>query len=590
MENTSQKINKDNIQSNNNASQNVNTKYENNKELLIKLLKDKLDIGLCRLEKRHKIHFSIMRSTTEEIKNITNWAISSNKQIKDKLKKDKDKQISQSKTSKSRKKELPSNSKSSFLKTKTPSRFKSKTFLFEDSKKDLSRNKIASKSFLSSKITKTMGNRTKSYSFINREKKRTNTNKEKNANNLNFVGGGNEVLRRPSIISNKSNKSNKTEGISKTPKNKKNNIKLNNKSDKNVTPVRKKTPFKKKTITEKSEKVINNIQNLTHSQSKENIIKSEIIKKKDENKSTNEINMNKMESALQKDDLLNNNDPLLISPITDLDFFPNGKISNSNTINSDIIELEKINKSNYNIQNIINEKVNILISDFLLINDLIEFKNISKYFYKLFKIYIIKKLEKDKEYFNKKKNNLDQKDIPQNLTIKDFSLSKGSIKAIGLLNEPHLNHIFFEEIPADNDRLIIYRIFFQLINHPYKNIPKDKKEEFWKKCQNYFSHEINGKTGDLIQKVIDGYLINIEGDNLYKIYKLAYKDLKKIYPSYYSKICGTTGLFTFIIKDILDFVGISNDQKIQSKAYWTYSKIIECIDNKINYIKNLKKI
>ena len=51
-----------------------------------------------------------------------------------------------------------------------------------------------------------------------------------------------------------------------------------------------------------------------------------------------------MESALQKDDLLDNNDQLSIAPLTDLDFYPNGKISSNNTINSDILELEKIHQ------------------------------------------------------------------------------------------------------------------------------------------------------------------------------------------------------------------------------------------------------
>jgi hypothetical protein len=190
----------------------------------------------------------------------------------------------------------------------------------------------------------------------------------------------------------------------------------------------------------------------------------------------------------------------------------------------------------------------------------------------------------------KKKCSLDSKNIHDNLSLNDFSLSKGSMKAINLLKEPNINLIFYEDLPPNDDRIIIYRIFFQLINHPYKYIPKDKKAEFWKKCQNFFSVEIKGKAGELIQKTVDEKNINIEGNNLYKIYKLVYKNMDKIYPTYYSKICGTTGLFTFIIKDILDFVGISNDKKIQSRAYWTYSKIIDSIENKINHMKNINNI
>ena len=79
--------------------------------------------------------------------------------------------------------------------------------------------------------------------------------------------------------------------------------------------------------------------------------------------------------------------------------------------------------------------------------------------------------------------------------------------------------------------------------------------------------------------------INIEGNNLYKIYKLVYKDLDKIHPKYFLNFCGTTGLITFFIKDILDFVGISNNKEIEENAYWTYTDIIEELNKKIDYLK-----
>jgi hypothetical protein len=430
--------------------------------------------------------------------------------------------------------------------------------------------------------SKTLGNRTKSFSFINKEKKK---NKQ---NNLNILDNGNEYLRRPSIISNKSSKSNKTSMTSKTPKNRKSIIKV---SKNGITPVRRKTPFKKRNVIgiENTEiHSLNNIKNLSNSQSKENYMKSsEIINNNDmHQKAMEELNMNRMESAIQKDDLLNNDDPLLIAPLTDSDF-PNFKLSNSNTFKSTISEKETFI---FNFEKNIDDKLYKKISDYLSLIDLIQFKNISKNFNKLFFVYITNKLKEDKIFFINKKKNLDENNIPENLSFKDFVISKGSTKAIKLLNEPSLNHLFYEDSPADNGRLIIYRIFFQLINHPYKYIPKDKKEEFWKKCKNYFSNEIKGKTGELIQKALDDKMIDIEGDNLYKLYKLVENDLDKVYPTYYSKICGTTGLFSFFIKDILDFVGISNDEKINSKAYWTYTKIIDSLENKINYIKSLKNI
>ena len=562
----------------------TNSKYNNSKELLIKLLKEKLDSRIIKLEKRHKTHISIMKLTTGTIDEITEWANNANKQIKEKLKKDKEKSSTQLKQTKLKPKNSVPMSSKTYTKTKTPLRMKmSKTFLIqEDSKKDLNRTSKSNKSYINKNVSsKTLGNRTKSFSFLNKEKKK---NKQ---NNLNIYGNGNEYLRRPSIISNKSSKSNKTSMTSKTPKSKKSIIKV---SKNGITPARRKTPFKKRNViaTENTEiHSMNNIKNLSTSQSKENYIKSsEIINSNIDmhQKAMEELNMNKMESAIQKDDLLNNDDPLLVAPLTDLDF-PNFKLSNSNTLKSTISELETINyEKNFD------EKLYKKISDYLSLIDLIQFKNISRNFNKLFFVYISNKLKEDKIFFINKKKKLDENDIPENLSFKDFVISKGSTKAIKLLNEPSLNHLFYEDTPADNGRIIIYRIFFQLINHPYKYIPKDKKEEFWQKCKNYFSNEIKGKTGELLQKTLDDKMIDIEGDNLYKLYKLVENDLDKVYPTYYSKICGTTGLFCFFIKDILDFVGISNDEKINSKAYWTYTKIIDSLENKINHIKSLKNI
>ena len=539
--------------------------HDKNKELLIKLLKEQLDTKLCRLEKKQKNYDTIMKLTKKEVKNITEWSINANKQIKEKIKKDKEKQIFQLKRSKSKKKEIITIfGKTSRLKAKTPLRSRNtKPFILQNTKTEINKNP-KNKSLFNSKTVKTLGNRAKSLSNLVRDKRKLNANNNKNQNNL-------KLLKSPSVLSIKSNKSNKTNLI----KSKKNITKINNKS---ITPVRKKTPFKKRiSPSDKAESI--------HSKEKENIGTSETIKKNEQSiMDIEELNLNKMESALQKEDLLNNNDPLLVSPITDSDFFHNRRISSTNIVISDF---ENMHAFNFNLEKNIDDKIYSTISDYLNNDDLIQFKNISKSFHKLFNIYIINKLEKEKLFFVNKKNWFYKNELPPKLSLDDFTLSKGGMKAIKLLNEPSLNHLFNEDSIPNDDRLIIYRIFFQLINHPYKNIPKDKKEEFWKKCQNYFSHENNGKTGEILQKIVDEKMINIEGDNLFKIYKMTENNLNKIYPNYYSKICGTTGLFTFLIKDILDFVGISNDQKVQNKAYWSYVKIIESIDNKIHYLKKL---
>ena len=79
--------------------------------------------------------------------------------------------------------------------------------------------------------------------------------------------------------------------------------------------------------------------------------------------------------------------------------------------------------------------------------------------------------------------------------------------------------------------------------------------------------------------------IDVKGNNLYQIYNLVNGNLDKIVPNYYSNKCGTTGLFVFIIKEILEYLGISQKIKKKGNAYWAYMDIIDCINEKINYLK-----
>ena len=444
------------------------------------------------------------------------------------------------KPKKNEKIETRANTRKQSFRSKTPLRNKSIKSFMPDERKALTINRNYSKS------KKYFNKSIKTLDTKNKKKKR----KSSGINDLNIET---DTLKRPSVISNKSNKT----SISKNIKNLE-------------TPKRKKTPFKKKNINEKTQRDNINIKINSH-KNIENKINSKIIKK--EKIKNDEIT--KMEHALQKGEFLANNDPLLITPISDLDFIIDKKMSNSN------IYLSNLNFKEFD-ENILTK-----IFDFLNIDDIMKFKNVSKYIHEFFIKYMKNYLKKDRDFFKERLKKLCMENKqPKKLSIEDFEISKKGLKAMQLLNDPTFNNFFVQKISVDDNRLIIYRIFFQLIKHPYSKIEKDKKEEFWDKCKFYFSHETNGKVGILLQKILDEKLINIDGNNLYKIYKLAYKDLDKINPKYFSNLCGTTGLITFFIKDILDFLGITNEPKIQINAYWTYDNIIKNLDNKINELEN----
>ena len=521
-----------------------NEKY---KELLLSIIKEKLELRLSKLELRNKKHLNLMNFTTKAIKEITDWSIKTNNQIKEKYKRNRiimNSTIKKdlNKPKKNEKIETRVNTRKQSFRSKTPLRNKSIKSFMPDERKALTINRNYSKS------KKYFNKSIKTLDTKNKKKKR----KSSGINDLNIET---DTLKRPSVISNKSNKT----SISK--------------NDKNLeTPKRKKTPFKKKNINEKTQRDNININIKINSHKNiENKINSKIIKK--EKIKNDEIT--KMEHALQKGEFLANNDPLLITPISDLDFIIDKKMSNSN------IYLSNLNFKEFD-ENILTK-----IFDFLNIDDIMKFKNVSKYIHEFFIKYMKNYLNKDRDFFKERLKKICMENRqPKKLSIEDFEISKKSLKAMQMLNDPTVNNFFFQKTSVDDNRLIIYRIFFQLIKHPYSKIEKDKKEEFWNKCQYYFSHETNGKVGILLQKILDEKLINIDGNNLYKIYKLAYKDLDKIHPKYFSNLCGTTGLITFFIKDILDFLGISNEPNIQINAYWTYDDIIKNLDNKINELEN----
>jgi hypothetical protein len=77
-------------------------------------------------------------------------------------------------------------------------------------------------------------------------------------------------------------------------------------------------------------------------------------------------------------------------------------------------------------------------------------------------------------------------------------------------------------------------------------------------------------------------------ENAYKIIHLIGDNISKITPAYFSKVCGTTGLFVFLIKDVLDYFGISGESGFSTKTYWTYKGIVRVIERKIDKIKIMK--
>ena len=620
----------DNIScSSNNKS--INDSIEKAKELIEKLLKESLDQRISTLDKNSSKQLNIIKNSKDLANAVTNMTLRISKQIQEKIKKDKEKQnkLKQNKVNKYKKGYSPhksavgKNTSSNFYRSKTPSHIgksnnnniHSKTPLVK-LKKDLSKSK--------SNVTLGKKNLTRNNGKYNIRRKSLGRKTKSSLNFKNFKNINDNSVDDLQTISVTSIKTNKTNNLTINPiKSKINNYKNFNKTYRKKTNLRQNLDVSKDSKTSSSRKKINLTTNNINISSDKNLIanlnKKKVMQKNpninnnnSEINNSDEKNMKRKKTPfkkpvieyniknkggertiedeiddilkLQKENILNDNDPLLILPLKDLDFVPKG-ILRRNSIRSDMRSSRRYKINNFDIlQNIDETKFNIYIFLFLDINTLINLKNVSKKFHKLVIPYIVKLLKEEKNKLLEIKLSLDFTTTPERESIENIVLSKSTKKATQLLNESLLNHLFKDNKFPSDDIILIYRIYFQLINHPYSKIAKSDIFKFWEKCKLYFTSEQNGKTGDILLSIINNKTIDFSKNNLYQIYMLTKDNYKKIFPNYFSNICGTTGLFVFVIKDILEFMGLTPKIKKKENAFWTYSDIIESIDDKINYL------
>lgn len=213
---------------------------------------------------------------------------------------------------------------------------------------------------------------------------------------------------------------------------------------------------------------------------------------------------------------------------------------------------------------------------------------VSKKYSKHIKQLLITNIEKEKEYYETRltlldstNHNANQKDI---LDLSKFQFSKGAIKAVSLLNDSILAKLFAENNIPKDDILLIYYIYFQLINHELAQERNTKV--FWKNCCQYFLTAPDGQIGNLIQNDLTSKVI-LTTENITNILNIIKDNAQKIIPSYFSKLCGTTGLIVFFIKDVLDYIGISNDKKSKSQSNIAYKVIINLLEVKIDKISHM---
>ena len=176
-------------------------------------------------------------------------------------------------------------------------------------------------------------------------------------------------------------------------------------------------------------------------------------------------------------------------------------------------------------------------------------------------------LNDNKKYLDKIntiKNNFNEEEL--NSEIKPIEFTRGALKALSLLNEPDYQKIFDDDTIPSSDLILVYKIYFQLINKETDiiNLINNCSDDalIWENIFKYIKNNTeDDKLGDLFKNVLNNMDCSIE--NIFNLIKMVNQNNNKdkLNPLFYSKLCPTTGLLIFLIKESLDYLGVLESNK-----------------------------
>ena len=455
-------------------------------------------------------------------------------------------------------------------------------------KKLISRNAltpIKAQNSVSQYMLSERSNNNKAYYFHNNKYKNIKSRymdvpqKNNNSNKKLYLTPEPQIKRYKKMIDKKNVKINiQPKKLNLSPK--KENKKENEKKSRNINTIKREEDYKKRTI----------VSDIELEEDQINFVLEELRKEKEEFE-TNINNDNDNESSFNKEKKNNSSSSSSSSN--------SSKSSSNNKLKYEIKDKEIISKFGKYLISPDGKEIMTLICGFLDKRTKIRFLSISRKFIRQLTYYL------DDLY----RNVLDINKISFSNTIEDqinniknkykeeeliearhaFTLSKGSLKALDLLNSETYNNIFKKTQlqPPLNQIILIYRLFFQLIDKD-ELIDIENDKQFWEKTRKFILDKNEGKTGTFLKEYISEFDFTCK--NIYKLKKLIYKNEDKLKPLIYENICKTTGLIVFIVKDSLEYCGvIKNDKKTMPNIVLDYLKYLKHIIEKAkNYIDMLK--
>lgn len=106
--------------------------------------------------------------------------------------------------------------------------------------------------------------------------------------------------------------------------------------------------------------------------------------------------------------------------------------------------------------------------------------------------------------------------------------------------------------------IIIYKIFCQFLLKE-DLVAIGYQTDFWKEMCSYVMNSGYSKLNEFIKNEVE--LFDFDIKNIIKIRRLVGNDPSIIIPTNFSKICPTTGLLSFAIKDAFEYCGLIHSNK-----------------------------
>lgn len=217
---------------------------------------------------------------------------------------------------------------------------------------------------------------------------------------------------------------------------------------------------------------------------------------------------------------------------------------------------------------------------FLPKKDLLSFALINKSYGRIFLNEFITRIESEISKLELEVQNAKMTHLKWNNN--HIAFSNKAIKAAELLDDDSYLEIFKQKKPILNDNvLFIYYLLLTMFNSSmtidsikqcYNNKPSIG---YWSKLTAYLNSKTNSRFGAFIMRKLNQF--DFSPNHLNIISQIASTNYNLINPSHYTKICPTTALVTFIVKDFLDAFNISNHLLILQDKHAKYNDLFDRI-------------